>query len=235
MKKILIVEDDKAIAALEADYLEISGFASDTAYDGESGLHMALADEYDLILLDVMLPGIDGFTVCSKIRAKKEIPILLVTAREESTDKIQGLGLGADDYITKPFEPAELVARVRAHLARYERLTAVAQPDAADGEQPLDFGRLVIHPQSHRVFVDGAELRFTNREYELLLFLATNPNVVFSKETLFERIWGLDAIGDTATVTVHINRIRDKVEKDPQQPQYIQTIWGVGYRYNLQK
>lgn len=230
MKRILIVEDDKAIAELEADYLDISGFASDIAYDGETGLTKALSEDFDLVLLDVMLPGLDGFTVCGKIRAKKDVPILLVTAREEANDKIQGLGMGADDYIVKPFEPGELVARVRAHLARYERLTQ-HYPLDGEGEPVMDFGRLVIYPQSHRVLVNGEEQRFTNREYELLIFLATNPNVVFSKETLFERIWGLDAIGDTATVTVHINRLRDKVEEDAQNPQYIQTIWGVGYRF----
>jgi DNA-binding response OmpR family regulator len=238
VKKILIVEDDREISMLEADYLEISGFSVELAFDGAEGLRLALENEYDLLLLDLMLPGVDGFGICKTVRREKDIPILMVTAREDSIDKIRGLGLGADDYIVKPFDPAELVARVTAHLNRYDRLTGLRAGAGADAaaqtetrEQWVDFDRLRIGMQSRRVLVEDADIRLTNKEFELLSFLATNPNIVFSKDHLFVGSWGLDAAGDTATVTVHINRIREKIEADPSHPQIIHTVWGAGYRF----
>lgn len=235
MSKILIVEDDRDIAALEADYLEANGYEVERAENGKDGLSMALENSYDLLLLDVMLPGTDGFEICKAVRKEKDIPILLVTAKLESVDKVRGLGLGADDYIIKPFDPTELVARVKSHLSRYDRLTN--RQDGANEsefrEQWLDFGRLKIGVNSYKVLVGGEEVRLTNKEFELLRFLATNPNIVFSKETLFDRIWGMDSMGDTATVTVHINHIREKIESDPAKPQYIGTVWGAGYRFNF--
>ncbi len=226
---ILIIEDDKNIATVEADCLEINGFGVETTYTGDEGLRLALENDYDLILLDVMLPGADGFEICKKIRKEKETPILMVTARQDSADKILGLGLGADDYISKPFDPPELVARVRAHLSRYERLVGTKRP--LDAENWMDFGRMKVGLHSYRVMVDEAEVRLTGKEFELLRFLVTNPNNVFSKETLFDRIWDLDALGDASTVAVHIKHIRDKIEIDPANPRYIQTVWGAGYRF----
>lgn len=230
-KKILIAEDDEAIAELERDYLEISGYQAVVADNGGKALELALSGSFSLILLDIMLPVKNGYEVCREIRAQSDIPILMVTAKQESVDKIRGLGLGADDYIAKPFDPSELVARVNAHIARYERLTG-KRGDSGDGEV-IRCGNLQIHPQSWKVFSDGQEIDMANKEFELLAFLATNPNIVFSKEQLFERVWGYDYIGDSATVTVHINRIRDKIELDPKRPAIISTIRGAGYRFNL--
>lgn len=227
MKKILIVEDDTGIAELERDYLEASGFAVDIAADGTNGLQQALANPYALIILDIMLPRQDGFNVCRELRAQKNVPILMVSARREDIDKIRGLGLGADDYVVKPFSPNELVARVKAHIARYEQLTQ----NEISG-QVLRSGGLEIQLDSHQVYVDGKEISLTNREFELLAFLAANPGIVFSKEKLFDRVWGLDAIGDTATVSVHVNRLREKIESDTANPQYIETVWGAGYRFH---
>lgn len=230
MKRILIIEDDLGIAELERDYLEANGFAVAIETDGAAGEKKALNEAYDLILLDIMLPGRDGFQLCRTIREKKDIPILMVSARQEDIDKIRGLGLGADDYIIKPFSPTELVARVKAHITRYERLTGKAQQKAADGEV-LRSGDLEIYVDKHRVYVKGQEISLTNREFELLVFLAKHPGLVFSRDRLFERVWGLDAEGDTATVMVHINRIREKIEPDPAKPIYIETVWGAGYRF----
>ena len=230
MKRILIIEDDIAIAELERDYLEISGYETEIATDGDIGLKLAGSKEFDLILLDLMLPGKNGFDLCREIRKKREIPILMVTARKESIDKIRGLGLGADDYIVKPFDPAELVARVKAHLSRYERLTAVDKPTSL---QEIIVGKLRILPQAWRVYVDDKEIRLTSKEFELLLFLATNPNIVFTKDNLFNSIWGQDAMGDVATVIVHINRLREKIEEDSSNPCYIETVWGAGYRFKI--
>jgi len=235
MKRILIAEDDLEIASIERDYLEINGFETEIASDGITALKMIASRHYDLLLLDVMMPGKSGFELCREIRDTIDIPILLVTAKTESIDKIRGLGLGADDYISKPFDPAELVARVKAHLARYERLSNGKSKDEErekDPEDAITVGDLCIHTKAYRVYVRGSEVKLTNREFELLAFLAVNPNVVFSKETLFERIWGYDFLGDSATVTVHINRIREKIEVDSSNPQFIDTIWGVGYRFN---
>ena len=228
MAKILIVEDDEEIAMLERDYLEIEGFQTEIISDGGAAEEAALTGAYDLILLDLMLPGRSGYEVCRRIRDQVDVPILMVTARTESVDKIRGLGLGADDYIGKPFDPAELVARVKSHLSRYQRLTGGCGED--DGA--IQVGDLRILPQSWKVFKGDQEIKMPNREFALLKFLAENPNIVFSKERLFETIWGYDYVGDSATVTVHVGRIRDKIEDDPAHPKIIETVWGAGYRLN---
>lgn len=228
MKRILIVEDDETIAAIERDYLVLSEFEVDIAATGADGIALGRSGRYDLILLDLMLPGVDGFTVCRTLRETLDIPILMVTARQEDIDKIKGLGMGADDYITKPFSPNVLVARIKAHLARYDRLK---RPSHETAPSEIDMGDLVVRTDSRRVFVDGEEVELKNKEYELLLFLISNADIVFSKETLYERIWGYDALGDSATVAVHINRLREKIERNPSDPRHIQTVWGVGYRF----
>lgn len=227
MKKVLIIEDDEKITEIERDYLEANDFEVELASNGNEGLEKSLANDYDLILLDIMLPGVDGFQICRSIRKVKETPILMVSAKREDVDKIRGLGLGADDYIVKPFSPSELVARVKSHITRYERLTG-----GKNQANVITFDDLEINLDAHRVFIGGNEVVLANREFELLAFLAQNPNIVFSRERLFERIWGLDALGDSATVTVHVNRIRDKIEHNPNKPRYIETIWGSGYRFN---
>ena len=227
MKRILIIEDDEVIAAIERDYLVLSGFEVDIVDNGSDGIARGRTGGYDLILLDLMLPGMDGFTVCRVLRQSLDIPILMVTARQEDIDKIKGLGLGADDYITKPFSPNVLVARIKANLAQYDRLKDVGTVNRPQ----IQMGNILLQTDAHRVFVDGTEVKLKNKEYELLLFLMSNADIVFSKETLYERIWGYDAMGDNATVAVHINRLREKIEKNPSQPRYIQTVWGVGYRF----
>ena len=232
MKSILIIEDDQSIAELERDYLEITGFNTEIAMTGTKGLELALNKDFDLILLDVMLPGKDGFKICEEIRAVKEIPILMVTAKKEDIYKIQGLGIGADDYIVKPFSPSELVARVNAHIARYERLTTIDKNNDND-KSSIIIGRIKILFKARRVYIGEEEVRFANKEFELLMFLASNPNIVFSKDTLLDRIWGEESFGDSSTVTVHINRIRDKIEVDSSNPKYIETVWGAGYRFNI--
>ena len=228
MKKILIVEDDNLIAELERDYLEANGYEAHIEADGRSGLQSFMKDGYDLVILDVMLPGMDGFELCRIIRREKNIPVIIITARRDDVDKIRGLGLGADDYMVKPFSPAEMVARVRAHIEIHERLEK--QENVERKEEEIRIKGLRIVPASRRVFVDGKEISLVNKEYELLFFLASNPDIVFSKDKLFERIWGMDSAGDTATVTVHINRIREKTEKDSENFKYIETVWGAGYR-----
>lgn len=228
MKRILLVEDDMDIAELERDYLEVAGFAVDISSDGDEGKRLALSGNYSLLLLDVMLPGADGFAICRDVRKTLDIPILMVSARLEDVDKIRALGLGADDYVVKPFSPSELVARVKAHITRYQRLKGDAQKEIT----VLRFGTLEIQPQTHRVFVSGREVHLATREFELLLFLAQHPQIVFSKDTLYDRIWNLDAMGNTSTVSVHINRLREKIEADPTNPHWLQTVWGVGYRFN---
>ena len=225
MRKILIVEDDTAIAAIERDYLEIDGFDVEIAPDGITGLERGLSGAFDLILLDLMLPGLDGFTVCRKLREQVDVPILMVTARQEDIDKIRGLGLGADDYIEKPFSPSVLAARVKAHLARYQRL---AGPEKRKAE--ITLGGLRLNTETHRLYVDGREVELKNKEYELLLFFLLHIDAVFSREALYERVWGMHAMGDNATVAVHINRLREKIERDPSRPRYIETVWGAGYR-----
>ena len=229
MKKILIIEDEPSIAELERDYLEINGFKADIELRGDTGLKRAFSQEYDLIILDLMLPGMDGFEICRQLRAESNIPVLMVSAKKEDIDKIRGLGLGADDYITKPFSPGELVARVKAHLSRYERL--VGRND--DRNTSLNIRGLKLDKSSRRVHVNDREVILTTKEFDVLAFLAMNPNRVFSREELFDRIWGMDSVGDMATVTVHIKRIREKIELNPSNPQYIETIWGAGYRFKV--
>ena len=228
MARLLIAEDDPEIAMLERDYLEVEGYDVTVVDNGQQAVTEALNGDYSLLLLDLMLPGCSGYDVCRLIRDRIDVPILMVTARTESVDKIRGLGLGADDYIAKPFDPAELVARVKAHLNRYARLTGGGQGEP----EVLDLGRVQILPRSWRVLKDGQEVKMPNREFALLKFLAEHPNTVFSKEKLFETIWGYEYVGDSATVTVHIGRIRDKVEDDPAHPSLIETVWGAGYRLN---
>ena len=227
MSKILIIEDEEAIAELEKDYLELSDVEVEIQTDGKKGLEAALEKDYDLVLLDLMLPGVDGFTICRKIRETKDLPVLMVSAKKDDIDKIRGLGLGADDYITKPFSPSELVARVKAHLARYDRLIGTG----AKKNDVFQIRGLKIDKTARRVWVNGTETQFTTKEFDLLTFLAENPNHVFKKEELFREIWNMESIGDIATVTVHIKKIREKIEFDTSKPQYIETIWGVGYRF----
>lgn len=229
MSRILIVEDEKEIADLEKDYLELSEFQVEIANDGDEGLRKALSEEYALVILDLMLPGMDGFEVCRRIREEKNIPILMVSAKKDDIDKIRGLGLGADDYMTKPFSPSELVARVKAHLSRYDRLVGSGQKQ----NDIVEIRGLKIDKTARRVYVDGEERVFTTKEFDLLTFLAENPNHVFTKEELFREIWDMDSVGDIATVTVHIKKIREKLEYDTSKPQYIETIWGVGYRFKV--
>ncbi|GHU26158.1 DNA-binding response regulator [Spirochaetia bacterium] len=239
--RILIIEDDDTIAELERDFLEINGFETARESDGLKGMERALKDTFDLILLDLMLPGIDGFGICRSIRDKINVPILMVTARGEETDKVRGLGLGADDYITKNFTPAELVARIKSHIARFKRITETARQtttiekrEAAEKEIILSdivAGNIVINPSTRRVFVSGTEIELANKEYELLFFLASNPEIVFSKEKLYDKIWGEDMYGDINTVREHITRLRKKIERDPSNPVHIQTVWGAGYRF----
>lgn len=229
MSKVLIIEDEVAIADLEKDYLELSDFEVSIANDGKVGLEKALSEDYNIIVLDLMLPGMDGFEVCKQIREQKDIPIIMVSAKKEDIDKIRGLGLGADDYMTKPFSPSELVARVKAHLARYERLVNTNQK----ANDIIEIRGIKIDKTARRVFINGEEKNFTSKEFDLLTFLAQNPNHVFSKEELFREIWDMDSFGDIATVTVHIKKIREKVEIDSANPQYIETIWGVGYRFKV--
>jgi DNA-binding response OmpR family regulator len=227
MKTILIIEDDKSIAELERDYLEIEGFSVDIAFTGQDGLNKALLDEkIDLVLLDLMLPGIDGYQICKEIRIKKDIPILMVSAKKEDIDKIRGLGLGADDYVVKPFSPSELVARVKAHLSRYDRLIS-----KEIGYEEIMIRGLRIDQGSRKVFVNNIEVILTAKEFDILTFLALHPNHVFSKDQLFEKIWGIDSLGDISTVTVHIRKIREKIETESSDPQYIETVWGAGYRF----
>ena len=229
MSKILIIEDEVSIAELEKDYLELSGFEVDMEHSGDTGLEKALDIEYDLIILDLMLPGVDGFEICRRIREYKNIPVLMVSAKKEDIDKIRGLGMGADDYITKPFSPSELVARVKAHLARYERLIGTA----VRSNEIIEIRGLKIDKTARRVYVNGEEKAFTTKEFDLLTFLAENPNHVFKKEELFNQIWDMESLGDIATVTVHIKKIREKIEYNTSKPQYIETIWGVGYRFKV--
>ena len=229
MSKILILEDEIAIAELEKDYLELSGFEVEVETDGMTGLARALAEDFDLYILDLMLPGTDGFEICKQIRSRKHTPILMVSAKKDDIDKIRGLGLGADDYVTKPFSPSELVARVKAHLARYERLIGsnIVENDV------VEIRGIKIDKTARRVWINGEEKQFTTKEFDLLTFLAENPNHVYTKEELFREIWDMESIGDIATVTVHIKKIREKVEMDTAKPQYIETIWGVGYRFKI--
>lgn len=229
MSKILIIEDEEAIADLEKDYLELSGFKVEIEDRGDTGLTKALKEEFDLIILDLMLPGIDGFEICRQIREEKNIPVIMVSAKKDDIDKIRGLGLGADDYMTKPFSPSELVARVKAHMARYERLIG----SGIQENEIVEIRGIKIDKTARRVWINGEEKAFTSKEFDLLTFLAQNPNHVYTKEELFSKIWDMESIGDIATVTVHIKKIREKIEFNTAKPQYIETIWGVGYRFKV--
>ena len=227
MSRVLIVEDEEAIAEIERDYLELSGFDVTIKTDGDSGLEAALTEDFDIIILDIMLPGTDGYEICKQVRNIKNIPIIMVSAKKEDIDKIRGLGTGADDYMTKPFSPSELVARVKAHMARYERLITDNKPE----NDIVEIKGIKIDKTARRVFVDGEEKSFTTKEFDLLAFLVDHPNHVYTKEELFREIWDMDSVGDIATVTVHIKKIREKIESDSAKPKYIETIWGVGYRF----
>ena len=229
MSRILIIEDEETIAALEKDYLELSGFEVEIASRGDEGLDKAIQEDYELIILDLMLPEIDGFEICREIRQRKDLPIIMVSAKKDDIDKIRGLGLGADDYMTKPFSPSELVARVKAHLERYNRLTGLNSRK----NDVIEIRGIKIDKTARRVWVNGEETPFTTKEFDLLTFLAENPNRVFKKDELFREIWGMDSIGDIATVTVHIKKLREKIEFNTSKPQYIETIWGVGYRFKM--
>ncbi|SDH71053.1 response regulator transcription factor [Desulfosporosinus hippei] len=231
-KKILIVEDDQSIAELQKDYLEVAGFEVNVYNNGMDGLKAFQDNKVDLLILDIMLPGMDGLEILRNLKDDKDVPVLLVSAKKEEIDKIKGLSLGADDYITKPFSPGELVARVKAHLENYERLK-LRFSEGARKTNALSIRGLKIDIDSHRVFVMGKEVNLAQKEYALLLYMAQNPNRVFGREELFERVWGLDALGDSATVTVHIARIREKIESDLSNPQYIETVWGAGYRFRV--
>lgn len=230
MSRILIIEDEEAIADLEKDYLELSGFDVEIEVEGTRGLDRSLMEDFDLVILDLMLPGVDGFEICRQLREVKNTPIIMVSAKKDDIDKIRGLGLGADDYMTKPFSPSELVARVKAHMARYERLVGTNQKPQND---IVEIRGIRIDKTARRVYINGEERTFTTKEFDLLTFLAENPNHVYTKEELFREIWDMDSIGDIATVTVHIKKIREKIEKDTAKPQYIETIWGVGYRFKV--
>lgn len=229
MNKILIVEDETAIAELEKDYLELSGFEVSIEANGEEGAKLALSEDFDLVILDLMLPDMDGFEICKKIREEKNIPVIMVSAKKDDIDKIRGLGLGADDYMTKPFSPSELVARVKAHLARYDRLIGSGMKE----NELIEIRGIKVDKTARRVYVNDEEKTFTTKEFDLLTFLAENPNRVFTKEELFQEIWDMESIGDIATVTVHIKKIREKIEFNTSKPQYIETIWGVGYRFKV--
>lgn len=225
MDRILIVEDDELIAELEQDYLLAEGLESDIVANGAEAVQRFRKKEYSAVLLDLMLPGKSGFDICREIRSQSDIPILLVTAKREDIDKIKGLGLGADDYVVKPFSPVELTARVKAHMQIHRTLKTGNQ------EEVISVGQLRIYPGSYRAYKGEQALELTGREFQLLLFLAQNPNIVFSRERIFDSVWGMEAVGDMSTVTVHVNKLRDKIEEDPSKPQYIQTVWGVGYRF----
>lgn len=227
MKNILIIEDDVNIAELERDYLQLNGYKVDIVLDGATGLKKAVSGAYDILIVDLMLPQLDGFEIIKEVRKKLEIPIIVLSARSEDIDKIRGLDYGADDYLTKPFSPAELMARIRSHLKRYERLTGKNQSPEVINHRGLE-----INTASHKVSVNGKEVQFTAKEYELLLFFASNPNILFSKERIFDLLWGAEYYGDLATVPVHIQKIRKKIERDPANPEYIETVWGTGYRFN---
>ena len=229
MSRILIIEDESSIAELEKDYLELICFEVALEEEGNQGLKRALEEDFDLLILDLMLPGLDGFEICRRFREVKNTPIIMISAKKEDIDKIRGLGLGADDYMTKPFSPSEMVARVKAHLARYERLIGSGSPE----NEIIEIRGLKIDKTARRVWINGEEKNFTTKEFDLLTFLAQNPNHVFTKEELFSKIWDMESIGDIATVTVHIKKIREKIEFNTAKPQYIETIWGVGYRFKV--
>ena len=225
-ERILIIEDDQDIAFIERDYLEMNGYHVTIASDGIQGCKETLSQTYNLILLDIMLPGMDGFEVCRQLRDKLDIPIVMVTAKREDIDKIRGLGFGADDYVEKPFSPSVLVARVKSRISQYNRLKGTGSRKGL-----ITFGDITLNPDTHTVIVRGKEVALPNKEFQLLEFLMINADMVFSKETLYDKIWGMDSLGNTATVPVHINRLREAIEEDPNTPRHLMTIWGVGYKF----
>ncbi len=227
MKRILIIEDEQKIAELERDYLEMEGYEVVIENDGQVGYERAMKEHFDLLILDLMLPGMDGFNICRELRKTKDLSIIMVSAKVDNIDKVRGLGLGADDYMTKPFHPGELVARVKSSMRRYDQLSS----KVLDVKNEINIGCLRIEISARRVYVRDREVTFTAKEFDTLLLLAQHPNIVFDKTTLFERIWGLESCGDMSTVSVHIRRIREKIELDPANPQYIETVWGAGYRF----
>ena len=229
MSELLIIEDEIAIAELEKDYLELAGFQVTMMHEGKTGLQEALDGDYKLVILDLMLPGLDGFEICRQIREEKDIPILMISAKKEDIDKIRGFGLGADDYMTKPFSPSELVARVKAHLARYERLVKSHDKES----DTIEIRGMKIDKTARRVYVNEEEKLLTTKEFDLLSFLASHPDRVYTKDELFREIWDMESFGDIATVTVHVKKIREKIEEDAAKPQYIETIWGKGYRFKV--
>lgn len=233
MERVLIIEDDELIAELERDYLEANGYETKLAFDGETGEKLAKTEHFDTILLDVMLPSKNGFDICRELRKKMKLPIIMVTAKKEEIDKIRGLGLGADDYLVKPFSPAKLVARVKSHIHIHKILSDTQPKEEREMEKIITYGKLKIYTKSRRVYLDNQEIILVNKEFELLLFLAENPNLVFSKDILFDRVWGMDSMGDAATVTVHINRLRDKLGKGTEKTQFIETVWGAGYCFRI--
>lgn len=226
-ERILIVEDDQDIAFIEKDYLEMNGYQVHIASDGNEGLQEGLSGKYQLILLDVMLPGMDGFEICRRLRDKVDVPIMMVTAKREDIDKIRGLGFGADAYIEKPFSPSVFVARVKSQLAQYQRLKG----NDTRRSKRITIGNISLDPYTHRVTVSGKEKLLPNKEFQVLEFLMLNADMVFSKEAIYDKIWGMDSLGNTATVPVHINRLREAIEKDPNKPRHLLTIWGVGYKF----
>ncbi|HTO23892.1 MAG TPA: response regulator transcription factor [Spirochaetia bacterium] len=228
-KRILIIEDEAALAALLTDYLAADGFSVEARTDGTSGLEAARGGGFDLVLLDLMLPGMDGFEVCRRLRQEADMPVLILSARREDGDKIRGLGLGADDYVVKPFSPAELVARVKSHLSRYERLTGRARAD-----RWISDGGLEVNVEARRVRKSGAEVSLTAKEFDLLLLFIRNPDRAFTRDEIYARIWGDDLFVDPSNIAVHVRRLREKVEDDPSEPRHIETVWGVGYRWKPQ-
>lgn len=227
MDKILIIEDDMQIASLEKDFLEMNGYDVTISVDGHKGLKEAMTKAYQLIIIDIMLPSVNGYDILMMIRDKLNIPFIVVSARSDDMDKIKGIELGADDYMTKPFNPNELVARVKNQLARYNRLLNV---NKIIGE--IEFNGVLINEESRRVFVNSEEVIMTTTEFDILLFFMKNPDIVHSKQTIFERVWGEDEYGDIGTVPVYVQKIRKKIEKDYTHPKIIETVWGVGYRFN---
>jgi DNA-binding response OmpR family regulator len=227
MKKVLVIEDDADIAELEKDYLQLNGYHAEVVHDGAQGLKKAVSGHFDIVVVDLMLPGKSGYEIIREVRRKFEIPVVVVSAKGEDIDKIRGLDIGADDYLTKPFSPAEFMARIKSHLKRYERLKG-----SADHRETILHRGLEINTASHQVFVNGREVQLTTKEYEILTFMASHPNIVFSKERLMDAVWGDEYYGDTATIAVHIQKIRKKIEADPTTPTYIETLWGTGYRFN---
>lgn len=229
MSKILIIEDEKDIADLERDYMQVNGYEVVVENRGDTGLIKAIKEDFDLVILDIMLPGMDGFEVCRELRDKKDIPIIIVSAKKEDIDKVRGLGFGADDYMTKPFSFNELVARVKAHLERYNRLVGSGR----DMNRVIEIRGLKIDRDARKVFVNGEEKVLTSREFDMLVYLAQNPNKAITKKELFTAVWGMESYGDISTVTVHINKLRERIEMDSSKPQYIETVWGVGYRFKI--